>query len=35
MDPLAYPRTFAVTILYGIALLLGYIALHVIAEPDA
>jgi uncharacterized membrane protein len=35
MDPLAYPRTFAVTVLYGIALLLGYVALHVVAEPDA
>ena len=32
MNPMQHPRTFAVTALYGIALLLGYAALHVVAE---
>jgi uncharacterized membrane protein len=32
MNPLEHPRTFAVTALYGLALLLGYVALHVVAE---
>lgn len=32
MNPIEHPRTFAVTALYGIALLLGYAALHVVAE---
>lgn len=32
MNPMAHPRTFAVTALYGVALLLGYAALHVVAE---
>ncbi|HYC93168.1 MAG TPA: DUF1361 domain-containing protein [Thermoanaerobaculia bacterium] len=34
MNPLAHPRTFAVTILYGVALLLGYLGLHVLAERE-
>lgn len=34
MNPLAHPRTFAVTILYGVALLLGYLGLHVLAEEE-
>ncbi|HVG23209.1 MAG TPA: DUF1361 domain-containing protein [Thermoanaerobaculia bacterium] len=34
-NPFAYPRTFAVTILYGVALLLGYLGLHVLAEEKA
>ncbi|HEX8408865.1 MAG TPA: DUF1361 domain-containing protein [Thermoanaerobaculia bacterium] len=33
-NPMQHPRTFAVTILYGIALLLGYVALHVLAEES-
>lgn len=32
MNPMQHPRTFAVTALYGVALLLGYAALHVVAE---
>lgn len=32
MNPMAHPKTFAVTLLFGIALTLGYIALHVIAD---
>ncbi|HEX6159596.1 MAG TPA: DUF1361 domain-containing protein [Thermoanaerobaculia bacterium] len=32
MNPMAHPKTFAVTLLFGMALTLGYIALHVIAE---
>jgi uncharacterized membrane protein len=35
MNPLSHPRTFAVTILYGVALLLGYMGLHVLAEKEA
>lgn len=35
MNPLSHPRTFAVTILYGVALLLGYLGLHVLAEKEA
>ena len=34
MNPMQHPRTFAVTALYGIALLLGYVALHVVAENN-
>ena len=34
MNPLQHPRTFAVTILYGVALMLGYVALHVLAETS-
>jgi uncharacterized membrane protein len=34
MNPMQHPRTFAVTALYGIALLLGYAALHVVAEEQ-
>jgi uncharacterized membrane protein len=34
MNPTQHPRTFAVTALYGIALLLGYVALHVVAENN-
>lgn len=36
-NPFHHPRTFGVTILYGVALLLGYVALHVLGEtavPD-
>ena len=32
LNPMQHPRTFVVTALYGIALLLGYAALHVVAE---
>jgi uncharacterized membrane protein len=32
MNPMAHPKTFAVTLLFGVALTLGYIALHVIAD---
>lgn len=32
MNPMDHPRTFAVTALYGVALLLGYAALHALAE---
>ena len=32
INPLDHPRTFAVTALYGVALLLGYLALHALAE---
>lgn len=32
MNPTQHPRTFVVTALYGVALLLGYAALHVVAE---
>jgi uncharacterized membrane protein len=35
MNPFQYPRTFAVTGLFGIALCLGYIALDVLAESMA
>lgn len=35
MNPMQHPRTFAVTALYGVALLLGYAALHVVAEDRA
>jgi uncharacterized membrane protein len=35
MNPMQHPRTFAVTALYGVALLLGYAALHVVATPEA
>ncbi len=31
-DPLDYPRTFAVTALFGVALALGYVALHAVGE---
>ena len=34
MNPLDHPRTFAVTILYGVALLLGYLGLHVLAKTE-
>ena len=34
-NPLSHPRTFAVTILYGVAHLLGYLGLHVLAEEKA
>lgn len=34
MNPMQHPRTFAVTILYGVALMLGYVALHVLAETS-
>jgi uncharacterized membrane protein len=34
MNPMNHPRTFAVTILYGFALVLGYVGLHVLAERD-
>ena len=34
MNPMLHPRTFAVTILYGVALLLGYMGLHVLAEKE-
>lgn len=34
MNPMQHPRTFAVTALYGLALLLGYVALHVVAENN-
>ena len=34
MNPFQHPRTFAVTILYGVALMLGYVALHVLAETS-
>lgn len=34
MNPMAHPRTFAVTILYGVALLLGYMGLHALAERE-
>lgn len=32
MNPLAHPTTVAVTVLFGVALTLGYVALHVLAE---
>ena len=32
MNPMQHPKTFAVTALYGVALLLGYAALHAVAE---
>ena len=32
MYPMQHPKTFAVTVLYGVALLLGYAALHVVAD---
>ena len=35
MNPAQHPRTFAVTALYGFALLLGYVALHVVSEDRA
>ncbi|HUR80815.1 MAG TPA: DUF1361 domain-containing protein [Thermoanaerobaculia bacterium] len=34
MNPLSHPRTFAVTVLYGIAHVLGYLGLHVLAEEQ-
>lgn len=34
IDPFAYPKTIAVTVLYGVALMLGYVALHVLAETS-
>ncbi|HEX6084084.1 MAG TPA: DUF1361 domain-containing protein [Thermoanaerobaculia bacterium] len=34
MNPMHHPRTFAVTVLYGVALLLGYMGLHVLAERE-
>lgn len=34
MNPMQHPRTFAVTALYGVALLLGYAALHVVSSPE-
>lgn len=34
MNPLQHPRTFAVTLLYGVALMLGYVALHALAETS-
>lgn len=34
-DPFGNPKTFAVTGLFGIALTLGYVALHVLAESVA
>lgn len=33
MNPFTDPKTIAVTVLFGIALTLGYVALHVLAEP--
>lgn len=35
MNPLQYPRTFAVTGLFGIALCLGYIALDIVVESES
>lgn len=35
MNPFAHPRTLAVTVLFGIPLTLGYIALHVLAQAPA
>jgi uncharacterized membrane protein len=35
MNPLQYPRTFAVTGLFGIALCVGYIALDVVVESES
>jgi len=35
MNPLQYPRTFAVTGLFGIALCLGYIALDIVVETES
>lgn len=35
MNPLAHPTTIAVTVLFGVALTLGYVALHVLAEDVA
>ncbi|HEX6101015.1 MAG TPA: DUF1361 domain-containing protein [Thermoanaerobaculia bacterium] len=35
LNPAQHPRTFAVTALYGFALLLGYVALHVVSEDRA
>jgi uncharacterized membrane protein len=32
MNPLQHPTTIAVTVLFGVALTLGYVALHVLAE---
>ncbi|HEX2060667.1 MAG TPA: DUF1361 domain-containing protein [Thermoanaerobaculia bacterium] len=32
MNPLDHPTTVAVTVLFGVALTLGYVALHVLAE---
>lgn len=34
MNPFRYPKTMAVTVLYGVALMLGYIALHAITVAD-
>ena len=34
MNPMDHPRAFAVTILYGVALLLGYLGMHVLADPN-
>ena len=35
MNPLQYPRTFAVTGLFGIALCVGYIALDIVVESES
>ncbi|HEX7831966.1 MAG TPA: DUF1361 domain-containing protein [Thermoanaerobaculia bacterium] len=35
LNPLAHPRTLGVTVLFGIALTLGYIALHVMVDADS
>lgn len=35
MNPLQYPKTFAVTGLFGIALCLGYIALDIVVETES
>lgn len=34
MNPMQHPRTLAVTVLFGITLTLGYVALHVMIEND-
>ena len=33
LEPTSYPRTYAVTLIFGIGLLLGYVALRVLAVP--
>jgi uncharacterized membrane protein len=34
MNPMDHPKAFAVTILYGVALVLGYLGIHVLADPS-
>jgi uncharacterized membrane protein len=34
LDPSSHPRTLAVTLVYGFALALGYLALHVVAQAE-